>query len=146
MAYGSPQARSQKGAAVTNLHHSYTNSGSKLPLRPLPQLMATPDSQPTEQGQGWNPGHHGYQSGSFLLSHNGNSSKYIFFKWPYIQTFFLESWNSVSLFFTPRTNLCPNPTQMVVSCLADQRGEMILCSGNKTHGLIHHRIILLHIS
>ena len=43
--------------------------------RPTLQLGATPDPQPNEQGQGSNPHRRGYQSGSLLLSHNGN---YIF--------------------------------------------------------------------
>ena len=34
-------------------------AGSEPRLQPTPQLMATPDSQPTEQGQGPNPPPHG---------------------------------------------------------------------------------------
>ena len=30
-------------------NHSHSNAGSELCLRPTPQLMATPDPQPTEQ-------------------------------------------------------------------------------------------------
>jgi len=38
--------------------------GSELRLQPTPQLMATPDPQPTEQGQGLNPQPHGSWSDS----------------------------------------------------------------------------------
>ena len=43
-AYGSSQARNRIGAAVAGLHHSHSNMGSKLHLRPPPQLMAMLDS------------------------------------------------------------------------------------------------------
>ena len=39
----------------------------------MPQLTATPDSYPTEQGQGLNPYPHRYYLGSLLLGHNGYS-------------------------------------------------------------------------
>ena len=42
-------------------------------LQPTPQLPATPDPQPTEQGQGSNLQPHGDQSDLFLLRHNRNS-------------------------------------------------------------------------
>ena len=51
---GGSQARGLMRAVATSLHQSHSNSGSKLRLYPTPQLMATPDPQPTEQGQGWN--------------------------------------------------------------------------------------------
>ena len=60
MAYGSSQARGQIGAIAAYLRHSHSNAGPKLCLRPTPQLMATPDPQLTEQGQGLNPCPHGY--------------------------------------------------------------------------------------
>ena len=41
--YGSSQARGRIGARATSQHHSHSNMGSKLHLRPTPQLMATPD-------------------------------------------------------------------------------------------------------
>ena len=54
-AYGGSQARGQMGAVATGLHHSHSNSRSELHLHhtyttsaPTPQLMATPDPQPTE--------------------------------------------------------------------------------------------------
>ena len=53
-AYGSSQARSLIGAVVTGLHHSHSNTRSEPRLRPTPQLMATPDPEPTERGQGSN--------------------------------------------------------------------------------------------
>ena len=43
VAYGGSQARSQIGAVAAILHHSHSNSGSKLRLQPTPQLTATPD-------------------------------------------------------------------------------------------------------
>ena len=47
---------------------------SKVCLWPKPQLMAMPDPQTTEKGHGWNFSHHGYESDSFPLSHEGNST------------------------------------------------------------------------
>ena len=43
MAYGSSQARGRIGAEAAGLGHSHSNGGSKLHLRPMPQLMAMPD-------------------------------------------------------------------------------------------------------
>ena len=37
------------------LHNSHSNAGSQPHLPPAPQLMATPDPEPTEKGQGSNP-------------------------------------------------------------------------------------------
>ena len=42
-AYGGSQARGPVGATVASLHHSPSNWGSKLCLRPTPQLWAMPD-------------------------------------------------------------------------------------------------------
>ena len=42
-AYGSSQARGQIRATVASLHHSHSNAGSELRLRPTPQLMAALD-------------------------------------------------------------------------------------------------------
>ena len=41
------------------LHQNHSNAGSEPCLQPTPQLTATPDRQPTEQGQGLNPQPHG---------------------------------------------------------------------------------------
>ena len=71
-AYRGSQARSQMGAAALSLLHSH-NTRSKPHLRPTPELTETPDRKPTERGQGWNPHPHGYESGSLILCHNGNS-------------------------------------------------------------------------
>ena len=71
VAYGGSQARGWIGAVATSLCHS--NTGSEPHLQPIPQLTVVPDPQPTEQGQGSNLCPHGYQSHSFLLSHDGNS-------------------------------------------------------------------------
>ena len=55
MAYGGSQARGPIGAVATALRQSHSNAGSEPRLQPTPQLTATPDRQPTEQGQGSNP-------------------------------------------------------------------------------------------
>ena len=66
------------GAIAASLHHSHSNTRSKLHLQPIPQFKATPDPLPTEQGQGSNLRPHGYQQNSFPLSHNGNSQEEVF--------------------------------------------------------------------
>ena len=58
-AYGGSQARGPIGAVPTSLCQSHSNAGSEPRLQPTPQLTATPDRQPTEQGQGPNPQPHG---------------------------------------------------------------------------------------
>ena len=57
--YGGAQARGLIGAAAAGLWHSQSNSGPKPHLQLTPQLMATPDPQPKERGQGSNPQPHG---------------------------------------------------------------------------------------
>ena len=47
-AYEGSQARSRIGAVASGLHPSPIHVGSKPRLRPTPQLMETPDPQPTE--------------------------------------------------------------------------------------------------
>ena len=42
-AYGVFQARGLIGAVTASLYQSHSNSGSEPCLRPIPQLMATPD-------------------------------------------------------------------------------------------------------
>ena len=59
-AYGVSQARGRIGAIAADLRHSRSNTGSKPRLGPTPQLTATPDPEPTEQGLGSNPHPHGY--------------------------------------------------------------------------------------
>ena len=59
MAYGGSQARGLIISLATGLHQSHSNVGSELRLRPTPQLTATPDPYPNEQGQGLNPQPHG---------------------------------------------------------------------------------------
>ena len=54
VAHGGSQTRGQIRATAAGLHHSYSNTGSKLHLRPT-HLTAMLDPQPTEQGQGLNP-------------------------------------------------------------------------------------------
>ena len=58
-AHGGSQARGRIGAVAAGLGQSHSNAGSEPCLRPTPQLTATADPQPTEQGQGWNPQPHG---------------------------------------------------------------------------------------
>ena len=43
-ACGGSQARGRIGAIAARLHHSHSNAGSELCLRPTPQLTTTPDS------------------------------------------------------------------------------------------------------
>ena len=51
-AYGGYQARGRIGATAAGRHHSHSNAESEpLCLQPTPQLTATPDPRPTEQGQ-----------------------------------------------------------------------------------------------
>ena len=54
-AYGGSQARGRIGAVATGLRQSHSNAGSEPSLQPTPQLMATPDRYPTEQGAGTKP-------------------------------------------------------------------------------------------
>ena len=53
------QARGLIRAIATGLHQSHSNAGSELHLQSTPELLATPDPQPTEKGQGSNPQPHG---------------------------------------------------------------------------------------
>ena len=73
-AYGGPRLR-----VKSELCQSHSNARSKPSLQPISQLTATLGPQPTEQSQGSNLRPHGYQSDSFPLSHDGNSSKSFFF-------------------------------------------------------------------
>ena len=43
VAYRNSQARDRNRAAAAGLHHSYSNVGSVLSLRPTPQLTPTQD-------------------------------------------------------------------------------------------------------
>ena len=54
-AHGDSQTRGPNGTIAAGLHHSHSNVGnvgSKLHLRPTPQVTAVLDPQPTERGQG----------------------------------------------------------------------------------------------
>ena len=53
------QATGQIRAAATGLHQSHSNTGSEPHLQTTPQLVATPDPQPTEYSQESNPQPHG---------------------------------------------------------------------------------------
>ena len=46
-------------AVAAALQDSCSNMGSEPHWQPTPQLMAMPDPQPNEQGQGWNLQSHG---------------------------------------------------------------------------------------
>ena len=59
-AYGRSQASGPIGAAAAGLHHSHSNARSEPSLPPTPQLKATPDPHPTEQGKRSNSHPHGY--------------------------------------------------------------------------------------
>ena len=58
-AYGGSQARGRIGVVATGLRQSHSNAGSGPRLQPTAPLSATPDRQPTAQGQGPNPQPHG---------------------------------------------------------------------------------------
>ena len=58
-AYGGSQARGLIRATAASPHHRHSNAGSEPCLQTTPQLMATPDPQPTERGQGLNLQPHG---------------------------------------------------------------------------------------
>ena len=60
VAYGSSQARGPIGAIASGLGHSHSNTIPEPSLCLIPKLMAMPDPEPTEQGQGSNPRPHGY--------------------------------------------------------------------------------------
>ena len=59
-AYESSQAKGQVRAAAAGLPHSHSNVGSEPRLQPMRQLVAKPDPQPTERGQGSNLHPRGY--------------------------------------------------------------------------------------
>ena len=52
--HGGSQAWGSVGTVAANLHQSHSNAGSEPRLQPTPQLMATLNPYPTEQGQGLN--------------------------------------------------------------------------------------------
>ena len=58
-AYGGSQARGQLEAVAVGLRHSHSNARSE-PVPATPQLMATLDPQPTEEGRGLNLRPHVY--------------------------------------------------------------------------------------
>ena len=67
-AYGDSQARGQIRAIAADPRHSHSNSGFELHLRSTPQLTATLDPRPTEQGQGSNPQPPGSSSDSLTTA------------------------------------------------------------------------------
>ena len=56
----SSQARGWIGASAARLRHSHSNTGSQPYPQPMPQLLATLDPYPTEQGQESSLLPHGY--------------------------------------------------------------------------------------
>ena len=62
-----------------------------------PELTAMPDPWPAERGQGSNPCPHGYQSDSFLLSHDRNSRKGIWIRNPHEAINVLNTWTFPAL-------------------------------------------------
>ena len=83
------QARDWIGAADASLHHSHSNMGSELHLRPTPWLTAMADTSPTEWGQGLNSILMDTSQVLNLLNHNRNSLK------PYLKrfaSFYFRSW------------------------------------------------------
>ena len=76
-AYGSSQARGQIRATAASLHHSHSNTGSKLGLWPTPQLTAMSDPWPTEWGQRSNLHPQGILVGFVNAYHNGNSKRWV---------------------------------------------------------------------
>ena len=59
VAYGASQAMGLIRAVAASLHQSHSSARSKPYLQPTPQLTATLDPEPTEQGQGSNLQPHG---------------------------------------------------------------------------------------
>ena len=93
-AHGGSQARGLIGAVAAGIYHSHGCMGSEPYLKPTPQLTATSDPQPTEQGHGLNLCPHGYWSDSFPLSHDVNSKDDIFLEFCTVNdvcTFFFKS-------------------------------------------------------
>ena len=54
VAYGGSQAKGLIRAVAASLHQNHSNARSETSLKTTPELMAMPDPQPTEQGQGSN--------------------------------------------------------------------------------------------
>ena len=68
--YGGSQARGLIAAAAASLHHSHSNAGSEVHLRPILQLTAMPDPLTHWARSGIKPASSGILQ---LLSHNRNS-------------------------------------------------------------------------
>ena len=60
MAYGGSQDRGQIGAIDDGLRHSLSIARSEPHPQPMPQIMATLNSEPIERGQGLNLCPYGY--------------------------------------------------------------------------------------
>ena len=67
-ACGGSQAGGLIGAVGAGLRRGHSGAGSEPRLRPAPQLTATPDRWPTEQGQGPSPQPHGSWSDSLTAA------------------------------------------------------------------------------
>ena len=60
VAHGGSQAKGLIRAGAVGLRQSHNKAISELCLQPTPQLTATLDPEPTEQGQGSKPSPQGY--------------------------------------------------------------------------------------
>ena len=81
-AYGGSQARGRIGAVGTGLRQSHSNVGSEPHLQPTPQLTATPDPSPTEQGQGLSLCPHGCLLVRFVSPEPGGElPRLVLIKW-----------------------------------------------------------------
>ena len=93
VAYGGSQSRGRIGAAIAGLHHSHSNTGSKLCLLPTPKLRQCQILNPLSKDRGrtrslrllvWLfPLRHNSNSTRQILnrlSHNGNSEHFFLIK------------------------------------------------------------------
>ena len=91
--YGGSQVRGLIGAVATGLYQGHSNTGSEPYLQPTPQLTATPDPQPTKQGQASNPQPHGSQSDSLTSVPRQELLFFFYF------TLFYCPWNYFIVFY-----------------------------------------------
>ena len=94
---GVPSLGVESVATAASLYHSHSNMGSEQRLQTTPQLMATPDLQPTKQGQGSNQCPHGCDLGSLTTDHDSLN----------IHVFFSRNTNGFEFGVLPRSFLKP---------------------------------------
>ena len=73
------------------LHHSHSKTGSEPHLRTIPQLTTMLCPYPTKQGQGLNLHPLVYYSGSFPLSHDGDSELAMFY---WVSSHVITKWSA----------------------------------------------------